>query len=145
MLWWHVNLSDRKRNLFFLVIITSTMIMEPSKLRFSMFVSLCFFVIALINIHSPFWRLSCVRDAQTVTQWVSGLLKSYLQTCSSWSAADGGLKRIHVPEFRLCLVGQCIVKCQARLSRGVTFFPFNPHETRNCAPNNRSVFSCVTS
>jgi len=69
---------DRKRNLFFLVIITRTMIMEPSKLRFSMFVSLCFFVIALVNIHSPFWRLSCVRDAQTVTQWVSGLLKSHL-------------------------------------------------------------------
>lgn len=64
------NLSqiEKKTHMFFLVVITNATL-QPSRLRFSTFVSPCFFVVALADIHSSFSRrLSYVCDARTLAQ-----------------------------------------------------------------------------
>lgn len=144
------NLSqiEKKTHMFFLVVITNVTV-QLSRLRFSTFTLLlrcCVCRHPLLFLSAAFIRVRC---SNTHTMSFRFIKIPSTQTCSSRSAADSGLKRIHVPEFRLCLVEQCIVKCQAKLSRRNIFFHSlaqNPTraETRNCTRNNRNVFSCIS-
>lgn len=137
--------KEKKIHMLFPVVITSATIMQPSRQRYATFISLRFFVVVLdIYPLFPDGFRACAMCSNSRTISFRFIKIPPTQTCSSRSAADGGLKRI--PEFRSCLAEQCIVKCQAKLSRRNIFFHSVARnatrtQTRNCARNNRSVFS----